>query len=59
MSVTLRQESATGATTAARALTYAELDNNFKYFLDANASLAGSTGASMGGSLRMRLLHVR
>tara|TARA_R100000951_G_scaffold50160_1_gene42372 strand:+ start:5462 stop:6304 length:843 start_codon:yes stop_codon:yes gene_type:complete len=34
MAITLRQESATGATTKGSSLTFAELDNNFKHLLN-------------------------
>ena len=34
MTITLRQESATGATTKGSSLTFAELDNNFKHLLN-------------------------
>ena len=45
MTVTLRQETATGATTKGSALTYAELDNNFVHLLrQGTVSVAGDSG---------------
>lgn len=45
MTITLRQESADGATTKGSALTYAELDNNFVHLLrQGSVSVAGDSG---------------
>ena len=45
MTVTLRQETASGATTKGSALTYAELDNNFVHLLrQGTVSVAGDSG---------------
>lgn len=45
MTITLRQESATGATTKGSSLTYAELDNNFKHLLNLGSIVvAGDSG---------------
>jgi len=45
MTITLRQESATGATTKGSSLTYAELDNNFKHLLrQGTVMVAGDSG---------------
>jgi hypothetical protein len=45
MTITLRQETATGATTKGSALTYAELDNNFVHLLrQGSVSVAGDSG---------------
>tara|TARA_B100001057_G_C22818314_1_gene938372 strand:+ start:991 stop:1875 length:885 start_codon:yes stop_codon:yes gene_type:complete len=45
MTITLRQESATGATTKGSSLTYAELDNNFKHLLrQGTVMIAGDSG---------------
>lgn len=45
MTITLRQESATGATTKGSALTYAELDNNFVHLLrQGSVSVAADSG---------------
>ena len=46
MTITLRQESATGATTKGSSLTFAELDNNFVHLLrQGTVSVAGDSGA--------------
>lgn len=46
MTITLRQESATGATTKGSALTYAELDNNFVHLLrQGSVTVRGDSGA--------------
>lgn len=46
MTITLRQESATGATTKGSALTYSELDNNFIDLLNASRiTVRGDSGA--------------
>ena len=46
MTITLRQESATGATTKGSSLTFAELDNNFKHLLrQGTVAVAGDSGA--------------
>jgi hypothetical protein len=45
MTITLRQESATGATTKGSALTYAELDNNFVHLLrQGSVTVRGDSG---------------
>jgi len=45
MAITLRQESATGATTKGSALTYAELDNNFVHLLrQGSVTVRGDSG---------------
>lgn len=45
MTITLRQESATGATTKGSALTYAELDNNFVHLLrQGSVTVKGDSG---------------
>jgi hypothetical protein len=53
MTLTVRSASVTGATTAARALTHAELDANWAHLVardsEIQASLAASTGAALVG----------
>jgi hypothetical protein len=53
MTLTVRSSSVTGATTASRALTHAEMDANWAHFVsrdaEIQASLAASTGAALVG----------
>jgi lysophospholipase L1-like esterase len=53
MTLTVRSASVTGATTASRALTHAEIDANWAHFVsrdaEIQASLAASTGAALVG----------
>ena len=51
MTITLRQETASGATTKGSSLTYAELDNNFVDLLGNIANLSEDTTPQLGGSL--------
>ena len=52
MTITLRQESATGATTKGSSLTYAELDNNFVDLLGNKMDdVVDDTSPQLGGSL--------
>jgi hypothetical protein len=61
MTITLRQESATGATTKGSALTYAELDNNFVHLLRQGSVSVGAdsgTQQTLGEADRDSLLTI-
>lgn len=61
MTITLRQESATGATTKGSALTYAELDNNFVHLLRQGSVSVGAdsgTQQTLGEADRDSLLSI-
>lgn len=61
MTITLRQESATGATTKGSALTYAELDNNFVHLLRQGSVSVGAdsgTQQTLGEADRDSLLNI-
>ena len=61
MTITLRQESATGATTKGSALTYSELDNNFVHLLRQGSVSVGAdsgTQQTLGEADRDSLLNI-
>lgn len=60
MTITLRQETAAGATTKGAALTYAELDNNFVHLLrQGTVQVKGDTGdATLGEPDRDSILEI-
>ena len=61
MTITLRQESATGASTKGSALTYAELDNNFIDLLNASRVIVradSGTDQTLGSAVENELLWI-